>query len=307
MEPVKDHQGMKIIGIDNGYGNIKTANCCFPAGLTAHNTEPVFKDDLLTYDGRYYLIGAGHKEFTADKTGDDDYYILTLAAIARELNVHGLTDATVRLAVGLPLTWVSRQREDFKVYLTRNREPSFIFRGKAYRVEIAGVDVFPQGFAAVAGQIRDFQGMNMLCDIGNGTMNLMYLRDGDAIPDKMYTEKFGTQQCVNAVLEAVMNKYQVVMDEGIVEAYLRTGEADVAKEYLKIMKTAASRYAQEILRRLQVHDYTPSLMRLYVVGGGGCLLRNFAKLDSSRVTFDDDICATAKGYEFLTEYHLRNG
>ena len=99
----------------------------------------------------------------------------------------------------------------------------------------------------------------------------------------------------------------VVMDEGIVEGYLRTGEADVSKEYLKIMKTAASRYAQEILRWLQVHDYTPSLMRLYVVGGGGCLLRNFAKLDSSRVTFDDDICATAKGYEFLTEYHLRNG
>ena len=149
--------------------------------------------------------------------------------------------------------------------------------------------------------------MTLLCDIGNGTMNLMYLRDGDAIPDKMYTEKFGTQQCVNAILEAVMNKYQVVMDEGIVESYLRTGEADVAKEYLKIMKTAASRYAQEILRRLQAHDYTPSLMRLYVAGGGGCLLRNFAKLDSGRVTFDDDICATAKGYEFLTEYHLRNG
>ena len=97
MEPVKDHQGMKIIGIDNGYGNIKTANCCFPAGLTAHDAEPVFKDDLLVYDGRYYLIGTGHKEFKADKTGDDDYYILTLAAIARELNVYGLTDATVYL------------------------------------------------------------------------------------------------------------------------------------------------------------------------------------------------------------------
>ena len=84
---MKDYQGMKIIGIDNGYGNIKTANCCFPAGLTAHDAEPVFKDDLLVYDGRYYLIGTGHKEFKADKTGDDDYYILTLAAIARELNV----------------------------------------------------------------------------------------------------------------------------------------------------------------------------------------------------------------------------
>ena len=99
MEPVKDHQGMKIIGIDNGYGNIKTANCCFPAGLTVHGAEPVFKDDLLVYDGRYYLIGTGHKEFKADKTGDDDYYILTLAAIARELNVYGLTDATDRKSV----------------------------------------------------------------------------------------------------------------------------------------------------------------------------------------------------------------
>ena len=45
----------------------------------------------------------------------------------------------------------------------------------------------------------DLKGMTLLCDIGNGTMNLMYLRDGDAIPDKMYTEKFGTQQCVNAM------------------------------------------------------------------------------------------------------------
>ena len=44
---MKDYESLKIIGIDNGYGNIKTANCCFPAGLTAHDTEPVFKDELL--------------------------------------------------------------------------------------------------------------------------------------------------------------------------------------------------------------------------------------------------------------------
>ena len=49
MEPVKDHQGMKIIGIDNGYGNIKTANCCFPAGLVLDRPPPSGKDvnDLL--------------------------------------------------------------------------------------------------------------------------------------------------------------------------------------------------------------------------------------------------------------------
>ena len=26
-----------IIGIDSGYGNIKTANCCFPASVSAYD------------------------------------------------------------------------------------------------------------------------------------------------------------------------------------------------------------------------------------------------------------------------------
>ena len=304
---MKDHQGMKIIGIDNGYGNIKTANCCFPAGLTAHDAEPVFKDDLLVYDGRYYLIGTGHKEFTADKTGDDDYYILTLAAIARELNVYGLTDATVYLAVGLPLTWVRRQRADFKAYLMRNRELAFTFRGKAYRVEIAGVDVFPQGFAAVAGQIRDFQGMNMLCDIGNGTMNIMFINDKKPVSGNMFTEKYGTHQCLLAVRENVMRAHHTTVDEAIINRVFRFGTADIKEDYLKTITDTATDYVEGIFQRLREHEYNPELMRLYVLGGGSCLIRNFGVYDASRVTINDDICATAKGYEYLAELNARIG
>ena len=39
-----------IIGIDSGYGNIKTANCCFPASVSAYDKEPVFKENLLVYE-----------------------------------------------------------------------------------------------------------------------------------------------------------------------------------------------------------------------------------------------------------------
>ena len=46
-----------IIGIDSGYGNIKTANSCFPASLASYEKEPVFKDNMLIYNGKYYLIG----------------------------------------------------------------------------------------------------------------------------------------------------------------------------------------------------------------------------------------------------------
>ena len=55
-----------------------------------------------------------------------------------------------------------------------------------------------------------------------------------------------------------------------------------------------------IFRRLREHEYDPELMRLYVLGGGGCLVRNFGKYEKGRVFFNDDICATAKGYEQMT-------
>ena len=68
----------------------------------------------------YYQIGEEHKEFCAEKTQDEDYYVLTLAAIARELDGKGMDQAKVHIAAGLPLTWVATQKEDFQKYLLKN-------------------------------------------------------------------------------------------------------------------------------------------------------------------------------------------
>ena len=297
-----------VIGIDSGYGNIKTANCCFPASLASYDKEPVFKDNMLVYGDRYYLIGEGHKEFLADKTKDIDYYVLTLAAIAREMNIRKLTSGKVHIAAGLPLTWVSGQRDEFKDYLIQNREVEFVFKGTPYHVEIVGVDVFPQGFAAVADKLSDFKGVNMLCDIGNGTMNIMFINDKKPIPGNMFTEKFGTHQCLLAVRENVMRIHHTTVDEAIINRVFRFGSADIKEEYLNTITDTATEYVEGIFQRLREHEYNPELMRLYVLGGGGCLIRNFGKYDESRVTINDDICATAKGYEYLAYInHLRKG
>ena len=60
---MKDFKGTKIIGVDNGYGNTKTANHCFRTGILGYDAEPLFTRDMLVFNGRYYLIGEGHKEF----------------------------------------------------------------------------------------------------------------------------------------------------------------------------------------------------------------------------------------------------
>ena len=302
---MKSYRDTMIIGIDHGYGNVKTAGCCFPTGISAFDDEPVFKDNLLIYQNRYYLIGEGHKAFAADKTVDEVTYILTLAAMARELSFRNLTEAKVLLAVGLPLTWVSTQKEQFKAYLCRNRRISFTFRGKNYSIEIVGAEVFPQGFAAVAQNLSEFKGTNMLCDIGNGTMNILMIQDRKPVAGKMFTEKYGTHQCMLMAKEAVMRTYHVAVPESIVTEVLRYGTADIRKDILETIRQTAGSYVDEIFHILYDHEYSPELMKLHIIGGGGCLIRNFAEVDSSRVKILSDICATAKGYEYMAEMVLR--
>ena len=165
---MKTMNGVHIIGVDHGYGNIKTANYCFPAGVESSDTEPIFKQDLLIYEGRYYQIGIGHKEYAAEKIMDQDYYVLTLAAIARELVRENITEASVDLAAGLPLSWVGKQKQAFKEYLLQNREVEFTFRNREYHIHIVGAEVFPQDFAAIAPNLQEFTGSHMLCASAKG-------------------------------------------------------------------------------------------------------------------------------------------
>lgn len=294
-----------IIGVDHGFGNIKTAHTCFRTGVTIHSKEPTFKNGLLVCDGKYYTVGEGHKEFIADKMVDSDYYILTLAAIGRELHICGTDAARVHLAVGLPLTWVGEQKDRFKAYLLQNDSVDFTFRGVGYHVDFAGADVFPQGFATVADKLGRFTGTNMLCDIGNGTMNIMYINERRPVSDRCYTEKFGTHQCTLAVRESVMRQFGKAVEDAVIERVLRYGTADIGGQYLAAIRETATDYVSQIFRRLREHEYDPELMKLYIVGGGGCLVRNFGTYDRDRVIINDDICATAKGYELLAERKLR--
>lgn len=302
---MKTIHNTKIIGIDHGYGNMRTANCCFPTGITAYGHEPLFTADMLVYNGRYYLIGEGHKEFAPDKIKDEDYYVLTLAAIAKELKAENLTEAHIVIAAGLPLTWTSGQKADFKEYLMKNAEVEFSYKKADYHLYIDDVRIYPQGYAAIAGFATTLKGVNLIADIGNGTMNTLYMINGKPQQGKMFTEKFGTYQCTLAVREAFMQRTQREINDAIIDEVLITGTANIAPADLKIIKSVAAEYVRDIFRRLREHGYDENTMTLYVTGGGGCLVKNFYKFSADRVKFVEDICAAAKGYEYLAEAQMK--
>lgn len=294
-----------IIGIDHGYGNIKTTNQVFRTGLMSYDSEPTFTKDMLVYNGRYYLFGEGHKEFFAEKTSDEDYYLMTLAAIAKELEPEGITEAEIVIAAGLPLTWMSGQKEAFAAYLSRNREIRFQYNRKDYHIRIAGVKIYPQGYAAIAEIKSTLKGLSVIADIGNGTMNTLYMVNGSPQSANKFTDKFGTYQCTLAIREEFQQKTNRELNDLIIEEVLRTGTADIPASDLRIIRKVAAEYVQGIFRRLREHGYDENTMKLIVTGGGGCLIRNFAKTKPERIRFVDDICAAAKGYEYMAELQLK--
>ena len=138
-----------IIGIDHGYYAIKTKQVCFPTGIIRYEYEPYTMQNVLQYQGEYYVCGTGRQTLVKDKTANDNYYLLTLAAVAKELQKRGLNDAKVFLAAGLPLTRFGAEKNDFIKYLTKNKRVGFKFENEPYHIEIVDVAVFPQCYAAV--------------------------------------------------------------------------------------------------------------------------------------------------------------
>ena len=301
--------GKILLGIDHGYGNMKTRHAVFKSGVKCYTTEPAIASNVLVYDGKYYVIGESHKVFIASKSEDEDYYILTLAAIAKELATRGLKVADVLLAVGLPLNWLANQKKDFAEYLMKNSEVDFKFCNVQYRIKICDVRVYPQGYAGIVAVLPNYKGVHMLADIGNGTMNTLVITNGRPISDRMFTDKIGVHQCVKRIYNAVQAECGKLPDESLIEDFLKTGTAETSKRILTVMQMEAEKYTAEIFDKLSEYEYDPEMVKLHIIGGGGCLIRNFGAYDPSSVEIITDICATAKGYEslYMTQMRMKKG
>lgn len=145
---------LEVIGIDHGWSMMKTVTQVFVTGVKEITTTPALFGDVLEYDGKYYKIGTVRQEVKDTKVEDDSFYLLTLAAVAKELKKRGLSDAKVFLAVGLPLTRFGAERNNFIKYLTKNKRVDFRYENEAYHIEIDDVAVFPQCYGRLVGAIN---------------------------------------------------------------------------------------------------------------------------------------------------------
>ena len=303
--PEYNINGTLIIGVDAGYGNYKTAHTTFPTGIIKSDSAPVFSRDYIKYDGCFYTLGENHKDFVSQKESDEDNYVMTLAAVAKELKERGLTSARIHLAVGLPLKWVQAQRESFREYMLKNPHVELEYKEQMYSVDIADCTVVPQCYAAIAENLREFHGMYMVADIGNGTMNLMIMNNGKVSENKSWTVKLGIHQCFMNIQNRVMDRTGEKLPDEIIENYLRTGDTDIDEKYATPMRQAAGLYVDQLLAVMRDHEYNPMLMKLYILGGGARIFEAIKGDELAGVTYNNDVRANAKGYEYFCYMKIR--
>ena len=72
-------------------------------------------------------------------------------------------------------------------------------------LHFSGCSLYPQGYPAIVSQLGSFKGINLLADIGFGTMNILYINNKKAVESKCWTEKLGVNQCMIAARNAVLD------------------------------------------------------------------------------------------------------
>ena len=212
------------IGIDHGYYAIKTRHFSFPAGIAEYSHEPYTLQNTLEFGGKFYVCGTGRQPILRNKMENDNYYLLTLAAIAKEIKQRGgKTECSVRIAAGLPLTGFGREKKPFREYLLRSSQPvCFKFEGIAYKITIEDVKLFPQGYSAIAlhPELIQNEPSVLLMDISGWTVDLMRLDNGVPNAATCRSLELGMIRCIDETKEQVRRDTGLSVTDAQVERVL---------------------------------------------------------------------------------------
>lgn len=329
---------MMVIAVDTGNRFIKTAHAApFSAGLNRHlNTPPIVATDTLFYNGNYYSFAETQGYHRQDKTIDDYYFILTLAAIAREIVMKdamkktpigttvnfesALREATknkaeftenIFLSVGLPPRDVKALGQKLKDYYMKSGDPlHFTYNGIKFHVNISDVCVSPQGFAAIFPNDMFARVTSVpqayIIDIGGYTTDIARIANKKI--DTSYYESldYGVIHLYNEVANIVGQNHQKNINGILIEAILR-GESIGDSAVEETVRMAADNYAKKIVAALRDKGIDLDLSLPVLVGGGVQLMRQSleAAIGKREVYVIPDIRANAIGYEVLANRILK--
>lgn len=300
-----------LIAIDHGNYAIKTPEFSFVSGLIESTVAPPFSEEVLIFDGKYYSLTDKRVVYRRDKTKDEQYYILTLFAIGKELEAAGRENNLTRvdLAVGLPPQHYGLLKDAFASYFRQRQSVSFSYNGKIFNIVIGDVMVFPQAYAAaiqkrnaVLSAPRVF-----IVDIGGYTTDILLLKNGK--PDLQFCKSLdnGIITMNNEIINQVNILYDAKIDDEHITEVL-TGMPSVLDDRIKDYITdAARKHTESVLGKLREMEIDLQVTKTFFMGGGSILLRRFIAENPAlrNSEFIESPNANAAGYLLLGNAQLQ--
>lgn len=297
-----------IISVDHGNKSIKTPHAIFTSGLVMSDGLQGFKTDYIGWNGKYYSLTERRISYLRDKTEDDRFFILTLFAIAKELEYRDVSETLdpidITLLVGLPPAHYEQLHSRFEQYFLRRREAiDFEYNGKYYSVRINKVLSYPQAFAAAVTQYTTLKAHSVayIIDIGGFTIDVLKLRFGR--PDLEVVESFekGVITLYNSIASKCNSQYARILEECEIDEVIRNQPTVLPGEVQQLIRSMTSDFLAEFYNFLRERGIDVSTSKCVFAGGGSLLLRGMIER-GNKVAFPifiEDIHANAIGYEVL--------
>ena len=267
-----------------------------------------FKTDYIGWNGKYYSLTERRISYLRDKTEDDRFFILTLFAIAKELEYRDVSETLdpieITLLVGLPPAHYEQLHSRFEQYFLRRREAiDFEYNGKYYSVRINKVLSYPQAFAAAVTQYSTLKvhSVAYIIDIGGFTIDVLKLRFGR--PDLEVVESFekGVITLYNSIASKCNSQYARILEECEIDEVIRNQPTVLPGEVQQLIRIMTSDFLAEFYNFLRERGIDVSTSKCVFAGGGSLLLRGMIER-GNKVAFPifiEDIHANAIGYEVL--------
>ena len=305
-----------VIGVDHGNSQVKTPHSVFVSGIIAHGTaKPSIPSDTVCYKGEYYTISSKREPYKRDKTSDEKCFIMTLFALAKEIEEtkqYSPNVMEVHLAVGLPPEHISKQKEKFANYFRDHGDVwEFSYNDKPYKISIPNVFVFPQAYSAVVTRVSDLKSYSTMyiVDIGGYTVDTLLLVEGK--PDLQYCNSFemGIIKMNNTIKNRVNSEYALTVDELHIRDIMVGKKTALDDDIIDFIKDAAKAHVNTMLEKLREEGVDLKTNPAMFIGGGSLALKNLI-LDSGFVNtgyveFIPEVSANAIGYAMLATGTLR--
>jgi len=297
-----------IIGLDHGYGAIKSSSgFVMTTGITEYEKEPYTSKNVIKYDGKYYVCGSGRQTLVRDKTQDDSYYILTLAAIAKELKHRGTGNkANIILAVGLPLTSYGRDKNKFIKYLKKNdlQPIEFEFEKETYKIYIDEVLVYPQGCLAVNKSNSQLitEPSVLICDFGSWTVDTFRVDNEVPNADTCRSLEMGMIRMMDIILEEVRSVTGLSLTTAQIERVMKNLPCILDEKAKEIVEKQGKIYIDKLMRLLMESGFDVTAIPTIFAGGGAALVeKNVNRELYAKMEFIKDITANAKAFESVAK------